>query len=284
MTWRELQHQFYAARNHFSAGEQQAHWRRWVEAVTGRSAGLVMLGAPEVVPAEIAQRFRAEYADLATAKPIQQILGFEYFDGLKFEINSNVLIPRPETEELVAAAAQMLPANVRVLDVGTGSGCISLALKHRRPDLEVLGLDVSAEALEVAQSNGHRLGLDVAWISGDLRHAPPSELEPVFALISNPPYIGHDELLAPEVAHFEPSLALFAPPEDVLFFYRRAVDWATALEVSVIGFECHFAYTEGVADLVRQCGFDTEILPDQFGAQRWVWGRNVGAERLPLKA
>lgn len=276
MTWRELQQVFEQARGPFGPAEAKAQWRRWIQARTGQSPALVSLeSALEATP--VAQRaLEQDLADLTTRKPIQQILGFEYFDGHKFHINSNVLIPRPETEELVVAAAQTLPNDARVLDLGTGSGCIPVALKLRRPDLELVGLDCSRAALEVARRNADSLGAQVDWIHGDLHGTPPAGMR-ADVVLSNPPYVTPEDPLEPEVREFEPALALFAPQEDPLYFYRRVLYWADCLQAVQLGLECHRDYAAAVADLAHQSGWDSTVTADQFGAPRWVWGLKTQA-------
>jgi release factor glutamine methyltransferase len=127
-----------------------------------------------------------------------------------------VLIPRPETEHLVEAALD-LPRGARVVDVGTGSGAVALALKAERPDLAVVGTDVSEDALAVARANGLLLGLDVEWLAGDLLAPVVGRVD---AIVSNPPYVADTDPLPPDVARHEPALALFGGP-DGLDAYRR---------------------------------------------------------------
>ena len=182
-----------------------------------------------------------------------------------------MLIPRPETEELVQLAAERAPRGGIVLDLGTGSGCIPLALTKRRPDLHARGLDVSSAALDVASRNAAELELNVEWMLGDLNGDAPDGLK-ADVVLSNPPYVGANEQLEPEVADFEPALALFAPAEDILFFYRRVLDWADQVGANQLGLECHSAHAQATAERAQSQGWTTELLRDQFGAPRWVWG------------
>jgi release factor glutamine methyltransferase len=277
VTWRELQHAFLEARNRFSAEEARAQWRRWIAHHSGRSAGMLSLDGHLPADTSVLTRWNDDEVDLRTAKPIQYILGFEQFDGLDFTVNSGVLIPRPETEELVQLAASRTPNGARVLDLGTGSGCIALALKNRRHDLDVVGLDLSSEALEVARFNAAALRIDVEMLQGDLVQNPPAELR-ADVILSNPPYIAAHESIEPEVRDFEPSIALFAPDEDVLFFYRRVLYWANSVGAKQLGLECHAIHAQSTADLVRSAGWNAELLRDQFGAERWVWGTKPDAK------
>lgn len=170
---------------------------------------------------------------LKTCEPVQYVLGSEEFCGHRFMVNRSVLIPRPETEDLVAICLQRLRAmekgggngrRLRVLDVGTGSGCIAVSLKLAMPQLDVWGWDISGEALEVARENARLLGADVQFECVDMRSAPP--LRPGQAgfdlIVSNPPYIRplERETMHCNVLNFEPAAALFAPQDDALCFYR----------------------------------------------------------------
>lgn len=277
VTWRELQHAFLEARNRFAAEEARAHWRRWIEFHAHRSAGIIALDGHLPASTQVLEAWGRDMASLHTSKPIQYILGMEHFDGLEIQVSPAVLIPRPETEELVQFAAERAPHAGMVIDLGTGSGCIPLALKKRRPDLRAVGLDVSPEALEVARRNSTALQLEVEWIFGDLNAAAPADLR-ADVVLSNPPYIGASEQLEPEVADFEPALALFAPAEDVLYFYRRVLNWAEHLGAKQLGLECHSAHAQATGDLAKSFGWTVEVLRDQFGAERWVWGTKPEAK------
>jgi release factor glutamine methyltransferase len=167
---------------------------------------------------------------LKAGEPVQYVTGIADFYGLQLTVSPAVLIPRSETEELVEWILQDYPADqiLRVIDLGTGSGCIPLALKARRPSWFCRGLDVSERALAVAQANAQKLSLPVDFQQVDLlNYRPPKEaFGQVDILVSNPPYIPPSEknrMGASTVAH-EPDLALYVPEEDPLLFYRRAVE------------------------------------------------------------
>ena len=147
-------------------------------------------------------------------EPVAYITGVKGFRRLEIAVDPRVLIPRPETETLVEAALDVLPQGARVVDVGTGSGAVALALKDERPDLDVVATDVSEDALAVARANAERLGLAVEFVHGDLL-AGAGEVDGV---VSNPPYVEDGAELAPEIVRHEPALALRAGPDglDVL--------------------------------------------------------------------
>jgi release factor glutamine methyltransferase len=140
--------------------------------------------------------------------PVAYLLGRKGFRHLELEVDPRVLVPRPETELLVELAVAALPQRARVIDVGTGSGAIALALADERPDLQITASDVSADALAVASANARRLGLDVAFAEAD--GLPPGDWD---AVVANLPYIAEGERLAPEIARHEPRGALFAGPD-----------------------------------------------------------------------
>lgn len=214
-------------------------------------------------------------------EPLQYILGHADFFGLRLAVGPGVLIPRPETEQVVEAALARvagIPAP-RVLDVGTGSGCIALALAHARPDAEVVGCDVSLAALAIARANAARLGLDVRFVEADL-------LAPAFAaavpgsldlLVSNPPYIPDREAatLGTEVRDHEPALALFAGP-DPLRFYRVLADHAAGLlrPGGHVVLEGHPDHAHAAGELLAAAGIsDVAVAIDLAGRPRIVSGR-----------
>jgi release factor glutamine methyltransferase len=183
--------------------------------------------------AEEEQRFDAAVAERASGRPLQYITGHQEFWGLDFKVSPAVLIPRPETEHLVEAALELARgvdgnARLRIVDVGTGSGCIALSLASELPDAELHAVDISAEALEVARENANRLGLDgrVQFHQGDLLGGIANEFDLV---VSNPPYVGQCERdkVQREVREHEPEMAVFGG-EQGLDIYRRLIPQAHA--------------------------------------------------------
>ncbi|MDQ3099996.1 MAG: peptide chain release factor N(5)-glutamine methyltransferase, partial [Bacteroidota bacterium] len=163
---------------------------------------------------------------IRSGEPLQYILGRTNFHGLELVVAPGVLIPRPETEELIELIIRSEIAPKKIVDIGTGSGCIALALKKEFPNASVIGIDVSIEALAIARRNGERLSIDVEWLQADiLDHAfeLPADLD---LIVSNPPYVPRSEerSLSIEVRDHEPHLALFVEDIDPLKFYRTIAD------------------------------------------------------------
>jgi release factor glutamine methyltransferase len=204
-------------------------------------------------------------------EPVAYILGRRHFRRLELSSDHRALIPRPETELLVEVALS-LPEGRRVLDVGTGSGAVALALKDERPDLEVGGSDLSADALALAGANGERLGLDVRWLTADLLEGVPDEFD---AILSNPPYVpdGNRAMLAPEILRHEPASALFAG-EDGLDTIRPLLDQAAGRSsVRLLALEVGSGQATIVSELMRAAGFPSvRVERDLAGIERVVVG------------
>ena len=207
--------------------------------------------------------FREFVARRTRREPVAYILGRKGFRRLELEVDPRVLIPRPETEHVVEAALS-LPHGARVVDVGTGSGAIALALADERPDLRVVGTESSAGALAVARANADRLGLVVELLEGDLLEPVTG---PVDAVVCNPPYVPAGAQLAPELA-YEPAEALYAGHEG-LEVYRRLVP--ALREVAFVALEVGMGRASDVAVLLD--GHEIEVVPDLAGIARVVVGR-----------
>ena len=198
-------------------------------------------------------------------EPVAYITGVKGFRHLDLHVDPRVLIPRPETETLVEAALD-LPQSARVVDVGTGSGAVALALKDERPDLAVTATDASEDALAVARANAARLGLDVRFVHGDLLEGV-GELD---AVVSNPPYVEVGADLAPEIARHEPAQALYAGL-DGLEVVRRLVAQAGERGAAFLAVEVGAGQALAVEELARAAGFDrTERRADLAGIERVV--------------
>ena len=209
----------------------------------------------------------------AGREPVAYITGRRGFRHIELAVDARVLVPRPETELLVEVGVELLPDGARVVDVGTGSGAVALALKDERPDLEVIGTDVSADALAVARANAARLGLggDVAFVEGDLL----AGTEEIDAALSNPPYVADGERasLAPEILRHEPAGALFAG-DDGLDVIRRLVPAAAAARARLLAIEVGAGQAATVAALMCEAGFARmQTRRDLAGIERVVVGR-----------
>ena len=218
---------------------------------------------------DAARRFMGFAARRRDREPVAYILGTKGFRRLELAVDPRVLIPRPETEHLVEAVLE-LPQGARVIDVGTGSGAIALALKDERPDLRVVGTDASADALAVARANAVRLGLEIELVHADLLARVPG---PIDAVVSNPPYVEDGARLAPEIAAHEPALALRAGP-DGLDVIGRLLPEVGATGARVVALEIGSTQAEAVVRGVGDAGFpDVVVLPDLAGLDRVVVGR-----------
>lgn len=199
-------------------------------------------------------------------EPLAYILGRRHFRRLELEVDPRVLIPRPETELLVEVALT-LPRGARVLDVGTGSGAVALALKDERPDLDVSGSDFSADALELARSNGERLGLDVRWTAADLLDGMDGAFD---ALIANPPYVrdGDRSSLAPEILRHEPASALFAGADGLSAIRPLIAQAAARPSIRLLAVEIGAGQASTVAGLMRAAFSSVRAERDLAGIER----------------
>lgn len=213
---------------------------------------------------------------LISGKPIQYILGKAWFMGQNFTVNENVLIPRPETEELVEwiiSYANIKNKILSILDIGTGSGCIAIALKKALPHCEVSALDISKEALKLAQLNANNLNVSIQWMEQNILDTVALE-KAYDIIVSNPPYIPirEKESMQKQVVNFEPSLALFVPDEDPLIFYRTIAKMAkqSLSKNGQLFFEIHYDQGNAILALLNELNFHAELRQDSFGKDRMI--------------
>ncbi len=208
-------------------------------------------------------------------EPVAYITGARGFRRLELRVDRRALVPRPETELLVEVGLG-LPAGARVLDVGTGSGAVALALADERPDLRVTGSDVSEDALGVARANGERLGLPVRWLAADLLEGVPDEFD---AVLCNPPYVAEGEraALAPEILRHEPPRALFAGADGLAVVEPLLAQLAERERVRVVALEVGAGQARAVDELMRTAAFAAVRRErDLAGIERVVVGEREG--------
>lgn len=210
-------------------------------------------------------------------KPVQYVIGHTWFYQLKFKVNEAVLIPRPETEELVSEVISFINIHHKknCLDIGTGSGCIPISIKKNIPALNISAMDVSLDALKVAKENAAFHHTQINFLHHDfLNESKWPALENFDVIVSNPPYIPIVEktMLASNVADNEPALALFVPTDDPLLFYRKIAAFAkTNLNNGgAIFMETHVDYAQDVAQLFTENGFKATVKKDFFENDRIV--------------
>lgn len=219
---------------------------------------------------------QSDISRLMTSEPVQHILGYAWFNELKIRVNKDVLIPRPETEELVTFIQDYsLPADAVVIDICTGSGCIALALKSHFNTASVIGTDVSEAALQIALENTKELGLSVHLVRWDVLNDAPPDLPKADVIVANPPYVLMEEInyLHSNVADFEPHLALFVPDDDPLLFYRVISDYALKQlkPGGRLWFEINKEYGDAIGELLERKGFiDVRIYRDLSENDRFV--------------
>jgi release factor glutamine methyltransferase len=215
-------------------------------------------------------------------KPVQYVLQEAWFAGMKFYVDEHVLIPRPETEELIetilAGINPLADKNLSILDIGTGSGCIAIALKRNLPASTVYGLDISEEALSIAKKNAVANKVSVDFFQTDILNIDPHKRFPVFDIIvSNPPYIQQSETgeMLFNVLKYEPHEALFVPDEDPLVFYRFIADFALQYlkhEKGKLYFEINEIMQEQITSLLKQKKFSKiNFKKDLQGKDRIMW-------------
>lgn len=257
--------------------EAKAVARMVYEIRYGLSWSDLLMGRDATVPSEELEQmaWRLEHQE-----PVQYVLGQTEFYGRTFLVNEHVLIPRPETEELCQWIATAEKSPDRILDIGTGSGCIAITLALMCFQAEVMAWDISAEALIVARENAARLHASVSFRQVDVLHLPSSfpdggVREEFSLIVSNPPYICNKERteMKRNVLDYEPPTALFVPDNDPLLFYRAITRFAqTALKSEgSLYFEMNPLYVEEMRQMLYEHGFrKIEIRKDQYGKQRMV--------------
>ena len=255
-------------------GEAQLDARLLLEEVCGTDHNTLLChGDREVSEAE-EEQYRKALEQRAVHVPLQHLLGYQDFMGLRFQVNEHVLIPRQDTEILVEEAMRYLHDGMRILDLCTGSGCILLSLLHYSNDCEGVGVDISQEALQVAAQNAELLGIKADFLKSDLYEKVTGKFD---LLVSNPPYIERKVIptLMEEVREYDPYIALDGG-EDGLDFYRRIIGGAQDYlkRGGQILMEIGSGQAQAVSELLREAGFkEIDVCRDFAGLDRVVSGR-----------
>lgn len=261
----------------YTQGESEKLFYIFAEEITGKAKMQLRPHLQDMPDEKIKWYFETVLRDLQRGKPYQQILRKAEFFGYTFEVDEHVLIPRPETEELIELALEKLKTQtekkLRILEVGTGSGIISILLKMKFPNAEITAVDLSGAALKMAKKNAVRHGTTILFVEADYLSMRTDKVFDV--IISNPPYIGSDEEIDRSVKDFEPEMALFAPAENPVIFYEKiAADCAefltkdgwVFLEINQrLGAETKALFTKVLSEV--------HVLKDISGNDRFVAGR-----------
>lgn len=281
MTYSEIWHRIATS---YEDGEARAIARILIEELFGLSYTDIVCGATDQLSADDTLRLDTAVRRIEQGEPLQHVLGYADFCGNHFGVNASVLIPRPETEWLVDEGERLMnsasnaapSAPKRILDIGTGSGCIAISLKLRLSEAYVEAWDISEEALRTAESNAKALKAEVAFCKRDALRAEES-VAPWDLIVSNPPYICDSERAAMDdnVLLHEPHTALFVPDDDPLRFYRAIARYAlhSLSNGGSLLFECNTRYAEATGEMMREMGFeDVTVNDDCFGLPRFVKG------------
>ena len=245
------------------------------EQLMGYSTVDMVLRADSEVPGFISAKIDDVVARLRRKEPIQYILDDAYFYGIHFHVTPATLIPRPETEQLIDLIVKRHTASdLSVLDVGTGSGCIAIALARSLRFASVSAIDISPDAIAVAERNARELKAKVRFAVADILTAVPHK-EQYDIIVSNPPYICNSERsgMDANVLEYEPDTALFVPDDDALLFYRSISRYASKAlrQGGALYFEINPIYVSEMKDMLIEIGFySVEIREDQFGKQRFI--------------
>lgn len=233
----------------------------------------------EEVPADLLQKYEEGLERILNEEPMQYVLGFSWFYGYRFAVNENVLIPRPETEELVANILIEMDEyfadkqEITAVDIGTGSGAIAISVALEEPKVNMIATDISEGAIQVAQVNAKQLGAKVSFAVGDMLQPLIDKQIKVDCLICNPPYIPSEEELENSVKGYEPHVALFGG-DDGLKYYRQVFEGASKVlnPKAIMAFEIGYNQKEALLHEVKKTFGDVnaEVLQDMNGKNRML--------------
>jgi release factor glutamine methyltransferase len=263
-------------KNHFEREEIPSVVFWLLEHFLGLSKGAILADLSLEIPAYTLRELDHAIARLQKGEPLQYVIGEAHFYGRVFSVGPGVLIPRPETEELVhqILADNKEKRNLSVIDLGTGSGCIPITLQLELPNARVWGVDISEAALTIAQANEQRLQAHVTWIKTDILSGQLPE-GPFDVVVSNPPYVRELEkaFMNPRVLDYEPASALFVPDSSPLVFYEAIARWASGVITpgGQLYFEINEAFGNETVSLCKDIGFQEVVLfKDMQGKDRMI--------------
>jgi release factor glutamine methyltransferase len=261
-----------------------------MDRITGYSRTERLIHHEKLLNADQTEIFEQDLRELESGRPVQYVLGQCWFQNMPFKVDERVLIPRPETEELVEYIKSYynnIPCSnsnpCKLIDIGTGSGCIAVSLKKAFPLFEVWAVDKSSKALELAKENALSLDVNISFKQTDILEESKNDSLPAFNIIvSNPPYIPQNESkeLEKHVIAFEPNEALFVTNQDPLEFYKAILGFAEhhLLRGGMIFFETHEKFAKEVIQLLEENEFEqVQIKKDLQGKDRIVCGKRMGA-------
>ncbi len=275
------QYLFDQCRTIFDESEWRAITDRVLEHLSQKSKLELILDQNTVIDEE---RLMPIVEGLQHNKPLQYLLGYEWFGGMQLKVNEHVLIPRPETEELARLAADTIKRSAifepSIIDMGTGSGCIALLMKKLIPEGRFFGIDVSSDALQIARENAAEQNLEITFGLADILDPCLTFNSTFDVIISNPPYITTDEIpsMSPRVVAHEPNNALFVSNQDPLQFYRSIFSFSKKFlkPGGHIFFEINQAYGEQVLSLFDDTWQSYSLKKDIYGHDRFVLAQKKG--------
>ncbi len=266
----------------YSIQEVEAITLLVIKEISNLSNTIIKAFPERKITKEQAERLENILKELQTGKPIQYILGYTEFYGLKFLVNPTVLIPRPETEELVewiinTVGSWQQPFNL--LDIGTGSGCIAISLKTNLPNAQVSAIDVSADALQTAKENAAINKVDINFLQDDILNSK-IETQKLKLIVSNPPYVTMEDKqqMHINVTNFEPHTALFVPEDSPLLFYKAIADYAinNLDNNGLLFFEINENFGPQTVQLLKDKGFNNiELKKDMSERHRMIKASNI---------
>ncbi len=265
----------------YTESERAEIFAIFAEKYLGLDKFQLRINSDQIISENVEKQFQETLLELETGKPFQQILGETEFYGLRFFVDEHVLIPRPETEELLELAIEKIKVRsgksevFKILDIGTGSGIIPIVLKKYFPEAEISAIDFSENALKTAKRNADFHQVEINFIQQDYLNSNLPEIYDV--IISNPPYIGMEEEseIADSVKQFEPTIALFSPTSNALIFYEKiAKDCENYLaENGSVFLEINQKLGKETRKLFLDVLSEVELMRDLSGNDRFVWGR-----------